>query len=47
MIPMTHLLAPFLLVAALLAHTHAETPAPTKSSIPYADDGHARHVLDI
>ena len=47
MIPMTRLLAPFLLAAALLSHTQAQTATPTTRSIPYTDDGHARHVLDI
>ena len=44
---MTRILSSFLLAAALLAHTQAQTATPTKRSIPYADDGHARHVLDI
>jgi len=45
--PMTRILAPFLLSAAFLSHTQAQTAMPTKSNIPYAEDGHARHVLDI
>ncbi len=40
-------LAPFLVAAVLLTHTHAQTAAPSKSNIPYTDDSHARHVLDI
>ena len=45
--PMTRILAPFLVAVALLAPIRAQTATPTKSNIPYAENGHARHVLDI
>ena len=35
-----------LIAAALLSQVQAQTP-PTKSNIPYVENGHERHVLDI
>ena len=39
-------LTTFLIAAALLSQAHAQT-TPTKSSIPYVENGHERQVLDI
>lgn len=36
-----------LLVVAAFVHARAENVAPTKSNVPYIENGHARHVLDI
>jgi arylformamidase len=37
---------PFLLAGTLLAQMQAQT-TPTKINVPYVENGHARHVLDI
>jgi arylformamidase len=36
-----------LLIGALVARAPAQTVAPTKGNVPYVENGHARHVLDI
>lgn len=36
-----------LLVVAAFVHARAENVAPTKSNVPYIENGHARHVLDV
>lgn len=43
---MKHIAALILIAAALPAQVQAQT-TPTKSSIPYVENGHERHVLDI
>ena len=43
---MKHIVS-FIITAALFTRAHAQTTVPTTSNIPYAEDGHARHVLDI
>src|SRR5688500_14576260 len=46
---MKQIAAFFMIAAALSSQLHAQTTptTPTKSSIPYVENGHARHVLDI
>lgn len=43
---MKHLL-PLVIVAACFTHAKARPAVPAKSNIPYVENGHARHVLDI
>lgn len=43
---MKHLIT-LVIAAALSTQAHTQTTAPTKSNIPYVENGHERQVLDI